>query len=148
MICYAFTKDYLSVLMQWAEGGSLDDFIDARLGRRAPSHVPLNTDGNAVESVGPEIREAPTASPPLSRTARIRAFRELQRAPASERERLRREMLFGDGLEGSHGIRRTAADWKAVHLLSAEEIRGLFGDIVAGLAFLVRPRKTRLGTCS
>ena len=27
--------------------------------------------------------------------------------------------------------------WKAVHLLSAEEIRRLFGDVVEGLAFLV-----------
>lgn len=29
------------------------------------------------------------------------------------------------------------ADWKAVHLLSAEEVQGLFADVVAGLAFLV-----------
>lgn len=29
-----------SVLMQWAEGGSLDDFIDIRLGRRtAHPHI-------------------------------------------------------------------------------------------------------------
>ena len=27
--------------------------------------------------------------------------------------------------------------WKAVHLMSAEEVRSLFGDIVGGLAFLV-----------
>ena len=27
--------------------------------------------------------------------------------------------------------------WKAVHLMSAEEVRSLFGDIVEGLAFLV-----------
>lgn len=30
--------------------------------------------------------------------------------------------------------------WKAVHLMSAEEVRSLFGDIVEGLAFLVSSR--------
>jgi serine/threonine protein kinase len=29
--------------------------------------------------------------------------------------------------------------WTAVHLLSASEVRSLFGDVVDGLAFLVKP---------
>jgi hypothetical protein len=53
----------------------------------------------------------------LSKAERIAAFRERTRAGA---ERVRTSNL------------------KAVHLLSPEEIISLFGDIVAGLAFLVR----------
>ena len=33
--------------------------------------------------------------------------------------------------------RQKSPSWKAVHLMSAEEVRSLFGDIVEGLAFLV-----------
>ena len=126
--------------MQWAEGGSLDDLIDARLGRRAPNLPHLRTttgapsdqfNGAQAASPSPE----PDASQPYSRNARIRAFRALQRAPPEERERLRREMgLNGGGAQGS----KTQADWKPVHLLSAEEVHDLFEDVVAGLAFLVR----------
>lgn len=36
-----------------------------------------------------------------------------------------------------NGPRARAATLKAIHLLSAEEILSLFGDITAGLAFLV-----------
>lgn len=32
---------------------------------------------------------------------------------------------------------RGHASWKAVHLLSADEVKGLFTDVVEGLAFLV-----------
>ena len=126
--------------MQWAEGGSLDDLIDARLGRRAPNLPHLRTttgapsdqfNGAQAASPSPE----PDTSQPYSRNARIRAFRALQRAPPEERERLRREMgLNGGGAQGS----KTQADWKPVHLLSAEEVHDLFEDVVAGLAFLVR----------
>lgn len=125
--------------MQWAEGGSLDDFIDARLGRRAPthlSHLHLATttasgSPSGSASPGPAADTLPSPSA-YSRSARIRAFRALQRAPPGERERLRRELgLDGGGKSGG------PADWKAVHLLSAEEVRGLFGDIVSGIAFLV-----------
>lgn len=128
----------LHVLMQWAEGGSLDDFIDARLGRRAPthlSHLHLATttasgSPSGSASPGPAADTLPSPSA-YSRSARIRAFRALQRAPPGERERLRRELgLDGGGKSGG------PADWKAVHLLSAEEVRGLFGDIVSGIAFL------------
>jgi len=120
----------LHVLMQWAEGGSLDDFIDARLGRRAPSFPHAAT---ASTSSSPTASPAPEAPPSTSRSARIKAFRALQRAPPVERERLRREQgLAADGLAGSKG----PADWKAVHLLSAEEVKSLFGDVVSGLAFL------------
>lgn len=129
--------------MQWAEGGSLDDFIDARLGRRAAPHLAhLNGGAARATSVSseslspspqPDSAEADASPPPApySRTARIRAFRAMQRASPAEKERLRRELGLGGGR--GHG----PADWKAVHLLSAEEVKGLFGDVVAGIAFLV-----------
>ena len=120
--------------MQWAEGGSLDDFIDARLGRRTHPFV-------HPASAGPSAPSSPGASPSPtpevnlnSRSARIKAFRALQRAPPAERERLRRELgLAAESVPGG----RAQADWKAVHLLSAEEVKSLFEDVVSGLAFLV-----------
>ncbi|KAJ8589502.1 kinase-like protein [Rhizopogon salebrosus TDB-379] len=107
----------LHVLMQWAEGGSLDDFIALRLGHtsRLP-HIQSSPSSPAADD--------PTPS------ARIRAFRAMKRAPPEERERLRREM---EERTNSGGNRRS---WKAVHLLSAEEVQSLFGDVTHGLAFL------------
>jgi hypothetical protein len=60
-----------------------------------------------------------------SRSARIRAFRAFQRAAPDEREKMRNEM------------KQRGETWKAVHLLSAEEVKSLFKDVVEGLAFLV-----------
>lgn len=106
----------LHVLMQWAEGGSLDDFIDVRLGR--PSRLPY-------------LQSSSSSSPSDSPSARIRQFRAMQRAPPEERERLRREM------EEKAAARNTGkTSWKAVHLLSAEEVQSLFSDVVEGLSFL------------
>ncbi|TFY69824.1 hypothetical protein EVJ58_g180 [Rhodofomes roseus] len=123
----------LHVLMQWAEGGSLDDFIDARLGRSAtnlPHAATMSASSSPSASPAPE---APPSPNPNSRSARIKAFRALQRASPTERERLKRELgLAADGLAGTKG----PANWKAVHLLSAEEVKSLFGDVVSGLAFL------------
>ncbi len=83
-----------------------------------------------------------------SRSARIRAFRALQRAPPEERERLRREMgLNGNGAQ-AQGAGKAPADYKAVHLLSAEEVQGLFSDVVSGLAFLVSYHTTRMRSSS
>ncbi|KZT10504.1 kinase-like protein [Laetiporus sulphureus 93-53] len=123
----------LHVLMQWAEGGSLDDFIESRLGRRANlPHVHAGKSASQTDFPASEASPSPDAGP-QSRTARIRAFRQLQRAAPADRERLKREL----GLSaGGAAIGKAPADWKAVHLLSAEEVRGLFGDIVSGLAFL------------
>ncbi|KIJ15062.1 hypothetical protein PAXINDRAFT_169263 [Paxillus involutus ATCC 200175] len=109
----------LHVLMQWAEGGSLDDLIDVRLGRstRLP-HIQSST--------------SPSSTPDVqSPSARIRAFRAMKRAPPEERERLRREMeeRTSDRAAGRPTL-------KAVHLLSAEEAKSLFSDVVEGLAFL------------
>ena len=104
----------ISVLMQWAEGGSLDDYIDARLGR--PTQVPRPSHhGSADEDESsPDIH---------SRSARIRAFRAMQRAAPSEASALRAKL-------NGHA-------WTAVHLLSAEEVLGIFGGVAAGLGFLV-----------
>ncbi|KAH9852573.1 kinase-like protein [Lenzites betulinus] len=124
----------LHILMQWAEAGSLDDFIDVRLGRRAPNLPHLRTSGSTPNGDQTPSSSASAPDRVYSRSARIRAFRELRRAPPEERERLRREM----GLDGNSAqqARMAPADWKAVHLLSAEEVQGLFADVVAGLAFL------------
>ena len=118
--------------MQWAEGGSLDDFIDARLGR-------------SVRTQFRSSEQSPDASPSMggsstsySRSARIRAFRALQHASPEDRDRLRRELA----MSASAGQQRQSngpANWLAVHLLSPEEVKALFTDVVGGLAFLVRP---------
>ena len=104
-----------SILMQWAEGGSLDDYIDARLGR--PTHPPHNS----------SKQEDDPSSDIHSRSARIRAFRAMQRAAPSEKQALRAKLNNNDG-----------NTWTAVHLLSAEEVLGIFGGVAAGLGFLVR----------
>ncbi|KAG8742745.1 putative serine/threonine-protein kinase iks1 [Ceratobasidium sp. 414] len=98
--------------MQWAELGSLDDLILQRLGAKSP---PDRAPGSS---------EAPSGEY-QTREARIRAFRAQGGGAQPASDAARRE------------ARRRAREMKAVHLLSAEEIRSLFGDIVAGLAFLV-----------
>jgi hypothetical protein len=108
-----------SVLMQWAEGGSLDDYIDARLGR--PTHLPHPT-----SHVSPDDDDDDSSSDVHSRSARIRAFRAMQRAAPSEKSALRAKLS------------NTGHSWTAVHLLSAEEVLGIFGGVAAGLGFLVR----------
>ena len=125
--------------MQWAEGGSLDDLIDARLGRRTPNlpHFRTSAGTPADQFTNSSPSPEPEVSQPYSRNARIRAFRALQRAPPEERERLRREMGLNGASPGSHGGPKSAAEWKPVHLLSSEEVHNLFEDVVAGLAFLV-----------
>lgn len=106
----------LHVLMQWAESGSLDDLIDLRLGRPSKS---------------PHMHSGSSSFPSDTPSARIRAFRAMKRAPPEERERLRREM---ENKTASKTPGRPS--WKAVHLLSAEEVQSLFSDVVEGLAFL------------
>lgn len=68
----------------------------------------------------------------MSRAARIRAFRAMQHASPEEKERIRERFGLGSG-----GGSSKRPNWKAVHLLSAEEVKGLFSDVVQGLAFLV-----------
>ncbi|KAK7046586.1 Other/IKS protein kinase [Favolaschia claudopus] len=122
----------LHVLMQWAEGGSLDDFIDVRLGRGS-HHIHIHPGVQLSSSDDASLPQTPAAAPPtpdqLSRSARIRAFRAFQRAPPEERERIRGELA-------SRNRRNGPATWTAVHLLSAEEVKSLFQDVVEGLAFL------------
>ncbi|KAI0042819.1 kinase-like protein [Auriscalpium vulgare] len=113
----------LHVLMQWADGGSLDDYIDARLGRETNlPHPESHHDDEVATSTDPE-------APSHSRSARIRAFRALQRATPEQKSAVRAKYGF-DSRSGTGG------SWKAVHLLSAEEVRSLFGGVVAGLGFL------------
>lgn len=77
-----------------------------------------------------------------SRSARIRAFRAFQRAGPEEKERMRAEMDAiglnpgGGASKGGQATNGSGA-WRAVHLLSADEVRSLFRDVVEGLAFLV-----------
>ena len=47
------------------------------------------------------------------------------------------ELPAGMRLGSADGAGVDAGSWKAVHLLSAEEVKELFGDMVEGLAFLV-----------
>ena len=144
--------------MQWAEGGSLDDLIDTRLGR--PTHLPAFPPSSPTSPSSPAPSSPSPASPDHqspqgehhhttehrhqhSRSARIRAFRALQRAPPEDKARLREKLGLGAGSAGTGagggGAGGTGAGaWKAVHLFSAEEVRGLFSDVVEGLAFLVR----------
>jgi len=177
--------------MQWAEGGSLDDFIDVRLGRK-PAHVhmhpiltpsarlsdsfpsrppsPISStqeddmDNTPTQSGSNHISSerdgweksrrtrthlAPDSKPEdlHSRSARIRAFRAYQRAPAEEKERMRNEMgdVFAGTRDGNAGpcwvgeglnSEPRNREWTAVHLLSAEEVHSLFRDVSEGLGFL------------
>ncbi|TDL15946.1 kinase-like protein [Rickenella mellea] len=103
----------LFVLMQWAEGGSLDDFIDSRLGHPNVHGPHEHADSGSIATDLNTVR---------SRSDRIRAFRAARNLPKEERERKRGERLRGCTT--------------AVHLLSPEELKSLFEDVVAGLSFL------------
>ncbi|KAG6840398.1 hypothetical protein C0991_006932 [Blastosporella zonata] len=127
------------VLMQWAEGGSLDDFIDVRLGRTGQhAHIdPLaqftfpDTPSTSTSHITPNASmmcPSPSTGESHSRSARIRAFRQFQHASPDERDRIQREMA------GARGSKRQS--WKAVHLFSAEEVKCLFQDVAVGLDFL------------
>ncbi|KAF8815160.1 kinase-like protein [Phlegmacium glaucopus] len=178
------TVPTLHVLMQWAEGGSLDDFIDTRLGRK-PANVhlppfgsaPVSSRASTTPSVPPDsptfearplmsdpgvvpinptqqtkhahfanndsLGNVPQSSQdPLSRSARIRAFRAYQHASPEEKERMKGNWSLGLGPDGPSGTgrdnsgARTRGEWTAVHLLSADEVRSLFKDVVEGLRFL------------
>ncbi len=124
-----------SILMQWAEGGSLDDFIDARLGKETAHpflHVhPSSSRSQSRPSSSSDLRMDRDASVPMSRGARIRAFRAMQHASPEERERLQRDLGISKDLN--------QGQLKAVHLLSAVEVKSLFQDVVEGLSFLVCP---------
>ncbi|EEB90738.1 hypothetical protein MPER_11017, partial [Moniliophthora perniciosa FA553] len=138
----------LHVLMQWAEGGSLDDFIDVRLGRQtghkniwhynppldlqnpfapSPSNSPFPSPDSIHAPTSPQAPQRQDSSDLNSRAARIRAFRAFQKASPEEKERMRRMGAGGGSGSGT---------WSAVHLLSADEVKSLFKDVVEGLAFL------------
>lgn len=103
--------------MQWAEGGSLDDFIDARLGRSTHSpHLHDQADPQA------EATSSAASDGLRSRSARIRAFRSQQLDKKGKQPQVHK---------------KPPLEMKAVHLLSAEEVKSLFSDVTEGLAFLV-----------
>lgn len=108
---------YFSILMQWAEGGSLEELIENRMGK-PHQHQPHPSGSNSNDSLGDSGSEDIR-----SRSSRIRAFRKRQHASSSER----REQMR----------RKQARATPAVHLFNAMEIKGLFSDIVNGLGFLV-----------
>jgi hypothetical protein len=100
-----------SVLMEWAECGSLDDLIDARQGHAHPV-------------IDPTMPEADSGDDETTRTARIRAFKATKKAHRS------------DGI-GNGSASRVPPVSPGILLLSAEEIKNYLSDIVSGLAFLV-----------
>ncbi|TFY82901.1 hypothetical protein EWM64_g1112 [Hericium alpestre] len=65
-----------------------------------------------------------------SRSYLLKILRE--HAAPEERERIREQL----GMSSGSNVSRNKADWKAVHLLSAEEVKSLFSDVVEGLGFL------------
>ncbi|KAG6844144.1 hypothetical protein H0H87_009487 [Tephrocybe sp. NHM501043] len=119
---------------------SLDDFIDVRLGR-PPQHIHIDPlaqftfpdaaspSPSHIRPTAPVLSPSPSTSDSHSRSARIRAFRQFQHATPDERDRIKREMA-GARANKRHGL------WKAVHLLSVEEVKSLFQDVVVGLDFL------------
>ena len=175
---------------------SLDDFIDARLGRKptnlhnmhnhhlfdsAPNSTPVSARAstttisappdspaliatqtlmNDEETAAGEAPITPTQQhtqrervgdeaphqqsmqqDPLSRSARIRAFRAFQHASPEEKERMRGDWVGGAGANAAgdnpSAGRTRGGEWTAVHLLSADEVKSLFKDVVEGLRFLV-----------
>ena len=109
-------------------------------------HGPHLTAGAGNEQRGGEdVPQSFSAQDPLSRSARIRAFRAFQHASPEEKERMRGD--WGFGLGGAAGMDNnnpaagggagTRGEWTAVHLLSAEEVKSLFKDVVEGLRILV-----------
>lgn len=97
--------------MQWAEGGSLEELIETRMGN---SSIGLDANDSMPDSGQEDVR---------SRSARIRAFRKQQRASSREKR---------------DQARKRHKQSTPVHLFSALEVKDLFTDIVNGLGFLVR----------
>lgn len=94
--------------MQWAEGGSLDDFIRIRLG--IPASPQPDGPDNDDES--------------RSRSSRIRAFRAAHARPEVRR--------------AQRNDHQRAERGRAIHFLNAMEVKSIFNDVVSGLGFLVR----------
>ncbi|KAJ3744375.1 kinase-like domain-containing protein [Lentinula detonsa] len=155
----------LHVLMQWADGGSLDDYIDVRLGRE-PRHGQFFPNPYQSESMdllnpgsSPHLSSASLSS--LSGSSTVPSPASLNpNALDSEHEesdlhsrsaRIRAFRAFQRASpQEKERVRKemqfqqsqsTSAPghqqtWTPVHLLSAEEVHSLFRDVVEGLAFL------------
>ncbi|KAJ7788408.1 kinase-like protein [Mycena olivaceomarginata] len=114
----------LHVLIYLTAFNSLDDFIDVRLGRGS-HHIHINPATRLSDASVPQSGNNQPSSPgpdQLSRSARIRAFRDGSGC--------------GTTLARNQSSGKSPATWTAVHLLSAEEVKTLFHDIVEGLGFL------------
>jgi hypothetical protein len=151
---FFFSCSYTPFFSPYPFPRSLDDFIDHRLGRDArhpyiyhahpsPTTPPTSTaDAPSSTHGGPSAHaEAhphwppPNPIPTNSASGRKRLFRALQ-----EERRKAAKM----GIPATSTTTATVFDGdvkeklRAVHLLSAEEIKELFRDVVEGLFFLVR----------
>ena len=104
---------FFSVLMEWAELGSLEDLIDSRLGKVVPGFQNISGVSSTDDVSGAQTR-----------SARIRAFKRAQKT------------VHELAAQQRHSQLRTEAN-SAIHYLGGEEIRSLMADIVSGLAFLV-----------
>lgn len=99
-----------------------------------------NKRAHFVDANGKQGDAPQSMQDPLSRSARIRAFRAYQHASPEEKERMRENWSMGLGTAGTNGDNSAAGmrkEWTAVHLLSADEVKSLFKDVVEGLRFLV-----------
>ncbi len=112
---------FRSVLMMYANSGNLDTFIEAR-------HSPSPGTG----AFPPHNADSP--SPPLDAAEMKRRFR-TRRASS--------KLTRGEGAITQEQMRKWEEERRAVMLLSKEEVGSLFGDVVRGLAFLVRLRSIK-----
>lgn len=165
---HALSNMFISVLMQWAEGGrsvwplltcadhaqhfsSLDDFIDVRLGRPT-RHIHVNP-LSRFSTRGPSLSSEPGTPTSIVPPALSRQSEDDEETVTpdihSRSARIRAFRMFQKSspdekermlrqIAEGNGVRHSGPSWKAVHLFSAEEVESLFTDVVEGLAFLVR----------
>lgn len=112
--------------MMYATAGNLDTYLLTR------SHSP-NPAGATDLSAG-HIADADSLSQ-LPKEERIKAFKQRRQSNVGQ----------GQGQGQGQGGRRKREENRGVLMLGLEEIGKLFGDVVEGLAFLVRPNPPKPG---
>ncbi len=113
-----------SMLMMYANAGNLDTYISHR--RSSSKHLSLD----------PTPNDPPT---PLSRDEQIESKDSESYMPTAE-ELKRRFRQRKASMRAGMGREEVFGESRGVMLLSREDLASLFGDIVAGLAFLVSSR--------